>query len=753
MKKNMLGLSAAALVALAGQALAQVAVDGKVGSGEAYSQLWVQNQPTQFGDNVATFGSAGDPENVRTGLEIAIPASSLGVTGTFRLTAFFTTGNNPTVLSNQLIGAANLASNAAPIGAARPLNFASIPGNQYLTLSSIPTAATAPVLDGTLDDSTVGVPNPTTGPWANSRVWTNATYSSLGNNTNAVPNNANGTELDNFHVVQNGGILYFFFAGNFHNFNRLWIFVDAAPGGQNRLVFQNADGGFGSLRNMGATSAAATDGLTFDAGFEPEQVFLFNAGNNPNQGYWNYITLPTPTPDGLGGFTGAGSTDTYQGGENQGVTTLGFGGNNTVGLSGTFDNSNIIGVSNAPPGPRTPNRDIADGSEINSLYGYVDTKGTPSISDDELNLLVAGNLENSFNKVSLFFDVNAADGQNVLRGSIDSPPNVDADFNGLNRMGAGGNGAPSGGAGLKFESAFTADYWIGVTNGNNPVEVYANAAVLRANGRIEGTTAGFPLDFSSFDGGLKSASNDPVDFPATYAQFQDNDDTNNTSAGTCPILPTDPVGPNGGIKIDTNAGPRTTFNSLLPNGPIACINPAILVPASMQVAIDNSNVAGVTGDAIAGAASVTTGIEYRLRLSELGWDGTSAIKVAGFLHNGGYDFTSNQVIGGIDIAIPAANLGETSQIDFSVLPGNQVVIVPVPTTPICDSIDFNNDTLTPDSGDLDDYIAVLSGGPSACSSFPTPGCNDLDFNNDGLFPDSLDLDAFISRLGGGPCLQ
>jgi hypothetical protein len=70
----------------------------------------------------------------------------------------------------------------------------------------------------------------------------------------------------------------------------------------------------------------------------------------------------------------------------------------------------------------------------------------------------------------------------------------------------------------------------------------------------------------------------------------------------------------------------------------------------------------------------------------------------------------------------------------------------------CDSIDFNRDTLFPDSGDLDDFIAVLAGGPSACSTFPTPGCSDIDFNNDGLFPDSGDLDAFLSRLAGGACL-
>jgi hypothetical protein len=84
--------------------------------------------------------------------------------------------------------------------------------------------------------------------------------------------------------------------------------------------------------------------------------------------------------------------------------------------------------------------------------------------------------------------------------------------------------------------------------------------------------------------------------------------------------------------------------------------------------------------------------------------------------------------------------------------GGSAVFLTAPTAPVCDSIDFNRDTLFPDSGDLDDFIAVLAGGPTACSTFPAPGCNDIDFNNDGLFPDSLDLDAFISRLAGGACL-
>jgi hypothetical protein len=64
----------------------------------------------------------------------------------------------------------------------------------------------------------------------------------------------------------------------------------------------------------------------------------------------------------------------------------------------------------------------------------------------------------------------------------------------------------------------------------------------------------------------------------------------------------------------------------------------------------------------------------------------------------------------------------------------------------CDR-DFNNDCLFPDSGDLDDFIAVLSGGPNACSTGPGR-CDSVDFNRDTIFPDSQDLDDFITALGG-----
>lgn len=85
--------------------------------------------------------------------------------------------------------------------------------------------------------------------------------------------------------------------------------------------------------------------------------------------------------------------------------------------------------------------------------------------------------------------------------------------------------------------------------------------------------------------------------------------------------------------------------------------------------------------------------------------------------------------------------------------GSKVAVMWVgpPPLSLCDSLDFNQDGYVCDTQDLDDFIAVMAGGTSACSTFPIPGCADTDFNNDGLSPDSTDLDAFLSRLAGGPC--
>ncbi|HYF14249.1 MAG TPA: hypothetical protein VD971_04160 [Phycisphaerales bacterium] len=78
--------------------------------------------------------------------------------------------------------------------------------------------------------------------------------------------------------------------------------------------------------------------------------------------------------------------------------------------------------------------------------------------------------------------------------------------------------------------------------------------------------------------------------------------------------------------------------------------------------------------------------------------------------------------------------------------GAAVVLVPIGTTPPCDSIDFNGDGLFPDNTDLEDFLSVFGGGP--CT---TGMCGDTDFNNDGLFPDNVDITAFFAVFGGGAC--
>lgn len=82
-------------------------------------------------------------------------------------------------------------------------------------------------------------------------------------------------------------------------------------------------------------------------------------------------------------------------------------------------------------------------------------------------------------------------------------------------------------------------------------------------------------------------------------------------------------------------------------------------------------------------------------------------------------------------------------VDVVYTPESVIVLV---TGVTCDSIDFNRDTLLPDTQDIEDFITVFAGGP--CS---TGNCGDVDFNNDGLLPDTDDIQALLRVFSGGPC--
>ena len=741
--KSGICISAAILAASAGQALAQVAVDGQVGSGEPYQQVWVQDQPTSYGDNLpGSIGVAGDPENVVKGLELKIPLSALGTSiAAIGPGSPIKIGGFMGSISNQIFATDGLPFNSPSLGLGKNVNFAAAPytGNQFISI--VPSVENnAPVLDGVLDG---GNPNGAGGWWAGKRVWLQSNFSSLGNNTFTNGKNANGSEIDNMYAaVSNNGTpedtsddaLYLFIGGNFHNYNRLAMFFDAIAGGQNRILNANPNLGFTNLmQDIKATSASSTDGLRWDAGFEPELMIVSNSGGgstnnattpptvNADTMYFDQVTLPSDV-GGVASFLGSVQAQAVP-------ATL------TGGLLVAYDQSNTVGVGGAPVGGSViPSPDLADGSEINSIYGYVDDNGTAGdTSDDKLKLLVAGNLESNFNKLIMFYDVDGAEGQNQLRGDNDSPKNPDIGVsNGLNRMGALGNGTTGAGAGLKFDTGFTADYMMVYNTGGSPVQQYLDAAVLRLNGRNE--ISGFATEFSGDSGGDKS-SNNPIVFGGTFAETQ------GFGADPAPCPSTGSLS-----KLRTNAGPRRT--GIDNPAPLSCIDPNTLIANSIKATINNNNVGGVQGGAagsVAGAASVTTGVEIEVSLAELGWNGVDPIKVAGFLCGSNFDSMSNQVLGGSG---STADLGEITLVDFSAIAGNQFVVIPTgPTGPTCNDLDFNNDgNIEP--LDVDAYFSILGEGPCLGGS----SCDSLDFNNDGNI-EPEDVDAYFSVLGEGPCIN
>ncbi|MFO0832923.1 MAG: hypothetical protein U0637_13915 [Phycisphaerales bacterium] len=83
--------------------------------------------------------------------------------------------------------------------------------------------------------------------------------------------------------------------------------------------------------------------------------------------------------------------------------------------------------------------------------------------------------------------------------------------------------------------------------------------------------------------------------------------------------------------------------------------------------------------------------------------------------------------------------------------GNDFYYVELNGDHLCGDIDFNNDGLFPDTGDIDTLLCSIGG--DCCWCPPAYDCCDsIDFNHDGLFPDTADIDAFLRVFSGGPCL-
>ena len=140
-----------------------------------------------------------------------------------------------------------------------------------------------------------------------------------------------GSELDAGYTRVDGGMLYLMLAGNLeNNFNKLNVFIDSVPGGQNTID------GASNPPNDGW--AGKYNGFTFDSGFSADYLFILRNGEFGGDKF-----------DVDYSVVGGGATDFDEyfdvfGGTTQGAANTGVGANLGFAFDVGFDNSNEAGV-------------------------------------------------------------------------------------------------------------------------------------------------------------------------------------------------------------------------------------------------------------------------------------------------------------------------------------------------------------------------------------------------------------------------
>ncbi|MBL4698489.1 MAG: hypothetical protein JKX70_06630 [Phycisphaerales bacterium] len=501
-------------------------------------------------------------------------------------------------------------------------------------------------------------------------------FTGFGDNGDATDQGGGGSEIDGLYVASDGTNLYIFIAGN------------TEANGNALDLYIDTDFGKSGASLLGAGSGVgafiidAQSGMIFDSGFRPNYVLSVDSEDNGMRvprAHFGAFSGNSATVNLLGTISGYGAA---------GAGAL-SGGDAGISASLAVNNSNIEGVggSATDPTPTAPDADWAYGSELDNARVFIDEP------NNKMYLFLAGNVEGNFNKLVLFFDSQPG-GQNVI---LDN--NVDISFNAVNNM-----------SNITFDSAFSADYFMdinqGVDGGSGNLIRFADAATMRTEGALIDPFFGVIVDYGSFDGG------DVSEFPMI---------------------------PFAGPRIDLQDG---SLGSLFANyGPrLSQIDPLNPIDNLIMVGINNSNVDGVTEFDASGASLVNTGIEICIDLDELGWDGVQDILVTGWIASSGFDFISNQVLGGIDgpdnVGPRDADSDGVNDLDFNAIAGEQFLNLSNPTVVDDCPADFTGD------GNLNffDVAAFLQ-------AFGTMDPI-ADFTDDGSF-DFFDVAAFLAAFGAG----
>ena len=172
---------------------------------------------------------------------------------------------------------------------------------------------------------------------------------------------------------------------------------------------------------------------------------------------------------------------------------------------------------------------------------------------------------------------------------------------------------------------------------------------------------------------------------------------------------------------------------------------------SIFVAIDNSNVDGISGDTsvpadAAAAEAVTTGIEFSIDVSDLGLDPSVAgtVKVNAMVNGVNHDFMSNQILPGVDA--PMGNLGGDNMgnftgnvggVDFTAFAGDQFVCIEYEPSAGVLLGDVNCDGVV-NLLDVAPFVDILTSGGFSPKA---------DINEDGNV-NLLDVAPFVDLLAG-----
>jgi len=227
----------------------------------------------------------------------------------------------------------------------------------------------------------------------------------------------NESELNAAYARISGGRFYLALTGNIqNNFNKLEIFLQSGPGGNN--VFDSS----------GNDGASAMDGLTFASGFAPNYHLIARRGNDNGPKFdLDFANLAAQTASGYfnifgGADFGSGSTGT---GVNSQPIEVGYDGSNVAGVAGGTGPANQAAASA-----------VTTGFEISIALSDLGLQG---LDTDQVCVMVFQNNQNHNYASNQFLP-----GLTAPRGNL----------------GGDGNGGFTGGLAIDLNNYMTEGYFI-----------------------------------------------------------------------------------------------------------------------------------------------------------------------------------------------------------------------------------------------------------------------------------------------------